>query len=155
SHGRNLDGAWSLHATGTVTDGAVVAAELDRLTEEVYDHQRATGVRECRDAYVFDALAEMARRSHRLRRGENPDPVEVDAGKKRRMAAPQHLALLRLDVEALRRGHVEGDELCVLTGLGPISVNVARSLLGDAVLKLVITRGVDVLNVTSRTRGPT
>ena len=32
---------------------------------------------------------------------------------------------------------------------------VARGLLGDAVLKLVITRGVDVVNVTHLGRGPT
>jgi hypothetical protein len=32
---------------------------------------------------------------------------------------------------------------------------VARRLLGDAVLRLVITRGTDVLNVTSLGRGPT
>src|SRR5690606_7829279 len=99
---------------------------------------RESGVRECRDAYQFDALTEMARRSHSLRTAP-VDPQEVDAGKKRCLAAPQHLALLRLDIEALWRGHVEGDELCEITGLGPIPVNTAKGLLGDAVLKLIIT----------------
>ena len=65
---------------------------------------------------------------------------------------PQHLALLRLDVTALWRGYVEGDELCEITGLGPIPVAMARKLLGDAVLKLILTNGVDVANVTSLTR---
>jgi len=32
---------------------------------------------------------------------------------------------------------------------------VARDLLGDAVLKLIITKGVDIASVTSLTRGPT
>jgi hypothetical protein len=68
---------------------------------------------------------------------------------------PEHLALLRLDVEALWRGHVEGDELCEITGLGPIPVTAARRLLGDAVLKLIITKGDAVAHVTSLTRGPT
>ena len=70
-------------------------------------------------------------------------------------ARPQHLALLRLDIEALWRGHVEGHELCEVAGLGPIPVEVARRLLGDAVLKLIITNGDAVANVTSLTRGPT
>jgi hypothetical protein len=68
---------------------------------------------------------------------------------------PRFLALLRVDVTALRRGRVAGDELCEIAGVGPIPVPVARGLLGDAVLKLVITRGVDVANVTHLGRGPT
>jgi hypothetical protein len=55
----------------------------------------------------------------------------------------------------LRRGLVDEGELCEIVGVGPIPVSVAKALLGDAVLKLVITNGVDILNVTSLTRGPT
>jgi hypothetical protein len=36
-----------------------------------------------------------------------------------------------------------------------VPVSVARELLGEAILKLVITRGVDVVNVTHLGRGPT
>ena len=53
------------------------------------------------------------------------------------------------------RGRVEGDELCEIAGVGPVPAGVARELLGDAVLKLVVTRGVDVVNVTHLGRGPT
>jgi hypothetical protein len=70
-------------------------------------------------------------------------------------SSPRYLALLRLDVEALRRGSVEGQEHCEIAGIGPIPVSVARELLGDAIIKLIITRGVDVLNVTHLGRGPT
>jgi hypothetical protein len=149
-HGTGLDGAWRLHANGTVADGSVIVGELERLTDEIFAEKGAAGIRECRDAYAFDALTEMARRSNSLRHGR-----AADTGKKGRLADPQHLALLRLDVEALWRGYVEGDELCEVAGLGPVPVRVARALLGDAVLKLVLTKGVDVLNVTSLTRGPT
>ena len=44
----------------------------------------------------------------------------------RRQPAPQHLALLRLDISALWRGYVQGDELCEITGLGPIPVATAK-----------------------------
>jgi hypothetical protein len=68
---------------------------------------------------------------------------------------PRFLALLRVDVETLRRGRVAGDELCEIRRVGPVPVPVAAGLLGQSVLQLVITRGVDVLNVTHLGRGPT
>lgn len=40
-------------------------------------------------------------------------------------------------------------ELCEITGLGPIPVAHAVSLLTDATRKLVITCGVDVAQVTT------
>ncbi len=140
----DAEGAFVLHARGTVDEGSPIKAELDRLTDEIFRARSRAGDREERQAYMFDALAEMARRSA----GTSSDR----AGNQSR---PRHLALLRLDVAALWRGHTEGDELCEITGLGPIPVNTARRLLGDAVLKLIITKGVDVANVTSLTRGPT
>ena len=66
----------------------------------------------------------------------------------------RYLTLIRVDLDALRRGQVSGDdELCEITGLGPVPVATARELLGESVLKLVITKGVDVLNVTHLGRG--
>ena len=78
----------------------------------------------------------------------------VPPGRPSRMN-PRFLALLRVDVETLRRGRVAGDELCEIKGVGPVPVPVAAGLLGQSVLQLVITRGVDVLNVTHLGRGPT
>ncbi len=45
--------------------------------------------------------------------------------------------------------------MCGIAGVGPVPVSVARRLLGEAIVKLVITDGVDVLNVTHLGRGPT
>jgi hypothetical protein len=73
----------------------------------------------------------------------------------RRWTNPRYLALIRIDAEALRRGRVDGDELCEIAGIGPVPVSVARNLLGEAIVKLVITNGVDVANVTHLGRGPT
>jgi hypothetical protein len=85
---------------------------------------------------------------------EHGEP-RVQNGRSRPRPNPRYLALLRIDVDALRRGAVQGQELCEITGVGPIPVPVARDLLGDAIIKLIITRGVDVLNVTHLGRGPT
>jgi Domain of unknown function (DUF222) len=72
-----------------------------------------------------------------------------------RWSNPRYLALLRIDAAALRRGQVQGEELCEIAGVGPVPVSVARDLLGNAIVKLVITNGVDVANVTHLGRGPT
>jgi hypothetical protein len=72
-----------------------------------------------------------------------------------RWSNPRYLALLRIDTAALQRGRVEGEELCEIAGIGPVPVSVARTLLGEAIVKLVITNGVDVANVTHLGRGPT
>jgi Domain of unknown function (DUF222) len=93
----------------------------------------------------------------------DPDPIEAGSadpalGTRRHQTSspnPSFLALLRIDVEALVRGRVDGDELCEITGVGAVSVQRARELLGESILKIVITRGVDVLNVTHLGRGPT
>ena len=145
SHFTDGEGAWNVRGRGTVEDGAIVRAELDRLLDDIFRERGKSGTTECRDAYAFDALRSMAERSRELHLGGRPE-----AGP-RRQPAPQHLALLRLDIAALWRG----DELCEITGLGPIPVATATRLLGDAVLKLIITKGVDVAHVTSLTRGPT
>jgi hypothetical protein len=68
---------------------------------------------------------------------------------------PRYRALLRVDVTALNRGRVQGEELCEIAGVGPVPVSVVEGLLGRAVLHLVITRGTDVVNVTHLGRGPT
>lgn len=141
------EGARHLHLRGTAELASVIEGELDRLADEIFRANARAGSCEPREAYVYDAAVEMARRSARADR--------ASATGRRAQAAPEHLALLRLDVSALRRGHPIGDELCEIAGIGPIPVSVAKSLLGDAVLKLVLTNGVDVANVTSLTRGPT
>jgi len=141
------DGARVHKLRGPVDLASIFEAELDRLADEIFRARGKAGTIECRDAYAYDAAIEMARRSARA--------DDVGTGERANQPRTQHLALLRLDIEALWRGYAEGDELCEVTGLGPIPVAVARRLLGDAVLKLILTRGDAVAHVTSLTRGPT
>lgn len=60
--------------------------------------------------------------------------------------------LVRVDAAALQRGSVAGDEICEIAGVGPVSVRVARELLCEGFLTLLVTDGVDVRTVTSTTR---
>jgi hypothetical protein len=56
---------------------------------------------------------------------------------------------LRVDLAALRRGHLEDGECCEIPGVGPVPIETARSVLGDAVLHLVITNGSDIATVSN------
>ena len=137
------EGAWNFVARGTLEDGARFRNAHEPIVDELFKAARVEDRKESRDAYAFDAFIELA--------GRATAPNTEKATK----PAPRFMALLRADIESLRRGKVEGDEICELAGLGPIPVTVARELLGDAVLKLVITKGVDVANVTHLGRSPT
>jgi hypothetical protein len=66
---------------------------------------------------------------------------------------PRYVTILRIDWEALVRGACDAEEICEIARLGPVSVDTARGLLGESILKLVITKGVDVMNVTHLGRG--
>jgi hypothetical protein len=148
------EGGWNVVARSVPEDGAEVNAALDDLAGELFAEARAAGRHEPHEAYLLDALVELARRHNRSRRA-GPDGSTATPSTGGRAGRPGYVALLRVDVEALQRGKVEADELCEIAGVGPVPVRVARQLLGDAVLKVVITRGVDVASVTHLGRGPT
>jgi hypothetical protein len=147
------EGAWNLYGRGPVDAQAEFKAAHEPILDELFKAARAEGRCEPREAYAFDALVEMARRASG-RTAEGPEPAADDEKPKQRPPA-KYTAIIRIDDAALRRGAVEGEETCEIRGVGPIPVSVARRLLGDAVLKLVITKGVDVANVTHLGRSPT
>ena len=177
---RDPEGAWCLHGRGTVDSGVEFSSALEPIIDELFVQARSEGRRETRERLAFDALVELARRSAQDTSATNDVETsstissEVEAAddidaevptpnrkqrrqaqrKQRRVRNPGYVGLLRVDVEALQRGRVDGDELCEIAGVGPVPVSKARELLSDAVVKLVITRGVDVLNVTHLGRGP-
>jgi hypothetical protein len=136
----DAEGAWNLQARGTVADGSRIQTMLDPLIDREFNAARTEGRREEREAYAFDVLVKAL----------DQPPVE-----KKGQGRVRHLGLIRADLTALQRGRTVDEELCEITGLGPIPVATARELLGDAVLKLVITKGTDVVHVTHLGRAPT
>ena len=56
-----------------------------------------------------------------------------------------------IDAEALRRGTTQGDELCEIEGIGPVSLAAASELLGEGSLRFVIKEGFDIKTVTRPT----
>ena len=138
------DGAEHLHAVGTKRDMACIDRALKPYVDRRFKAARAEGVREPLDAYTFDALVDMA-----TARADGASSRD-----QRRRSPIRNLSVLRIDLEALVRGHPVPGETCEIVGLGPISVETARDMLGESILKLVITKGVDVVNVTHLGRGP-
>jgi hypothetical protein len=132
----DADGAWNLHARGPAHEGAAVQAALDAVTDLRFREAYRDGEFGPRAAYAFDALVTLATHGGAASRNV------------------KYRALLRVDVAALVRGHVEGEECCEVTGVGPVPVRVARDVLGDSLLHLVITRGRDVATVVHLGRGP-
>jgi hypothetical protein len=142
----DAEGKWRFAGRGTLEDGARFHTRHDPIVNELYKVAREEGRREPPAAYAFDAVIEMARRA-----GEETS----DAGARPKRSLASCLALIRVDLAALQHGAVEGEEICEIAGLGPIPVSVARELLGESIMKLVITKGVDVLNVTHLGRSAT
>lgn len=177
----DADGAWNFSATGPAEIGSGFVVEWERLTDERVRAARRAGERGTREQHAFDALAEMATRSNRRRSGAGHHDGDDGSGTDGNAAAGgssdaagdadgvgsvtgaspvtrenlRHLGLIRVDLTALRKGGVGDGELCEIAGVGPISVSAAKELLGDSILKLVITRGADVVSVTHLGRGPT
>jgi hypothetical protein len=60
--------------------------------------------------------------------------------------------LVVIDAAALRRGTTEGDELCEIEGIGPVSVQAATELLTEGGLRYLVKEGFDIKTVTKATR---
>jgi len=135
------DGTEHLRASGTKTDLAKIDRALAPIIDDIFKAHRAGEIREPLEAYAFDAFIKLAD-------GGSAGTVDKNGNPKIR-----YLGLLRVDWDALVRGACQAEEICEIAGLGPVSVETARGLLGESILKLVITKGVDVMHVTHLGRG--
>jgi hypothetical protein len=95
-------------------------------------------------------------------RGEQPSPAHLRADALCRLVtgggdasgprAPVADLLVRVDAAALVRGAKQDGETCEIAGVGPVSVEAARALLGEGFLTLLVADGADIRTVTSTTR---
>jgi 5-methylcytosine-specific restriction endonuclease McrA len=124
------DGAYRADVRLAPDAGAKFDAALRATVTEIMAEARETGRREPQAAYLADALVAL------VTNGPSK-PVEVR---------------LEVDYEAVLRGHVEGDEHCRLSGIGPIPVTIARSLLNDARVTVLTREGTRITAISSPTR---
>jgi hypothetical protein len=123
------NGEGHLSATMTLDDTARVKAVLDAGTNDIVARALQGGWFESREAHSVDALIELLR----------PDS-SVAAG-------PPTMVHVVIDYDALMRGHTVSGEQCEIPGVGPIPVTLARQMADDAILKVFLTKGVDVVAV--------
>ncbi|HEY8218101.1 MAG TPA: HNH endonuclease signature motif containing protein, partial [Acidimicrobiia bacterium] len=121
-------GTWHLHANGTPSEGARILARLNAETEAVFAEARTAGVRDAVEAYRFDALVRIAEST-----GDE------------RTRAKAHL-FVNVDAEKLTGGD-QAKGVCEIKGVGPVPVATARELLGDALLTILVKKGVDVTTI--------
>ncbi|HWE67767.1 MAG TPA: hypothetical protein VG298_14090, partial [Acidimicrobiales bacterium] len=119
-----------------------------RLDVEAKARWKAAGAAagEPLEAHRLDAFLDLLGRSGGSGGTESPErPERTETG-----ARPHFLILL--DVAAIARGQASKDELCEIDGVGPISLEAATELLGEASLQFLIRDGTDIRSVTSTTR---
>jgi len=134
-HWTDADGAFRMDLAATADAGATILANLKPFCDQAFAEARAAGRRESTEAYAADALVAMAEAAGG---GTNGAP---------RASGPRAVVHVRVDHEALLRGRTEAGEVCEIPGVGPIPVATARAWAGDAVLKALVTNGVDVVAV--------
>jgi len=118
-----------LSARMTPDDLARVVAEIDRRCAEIVEGAIKGRWFESWEAHRLDALVEMT------------FPGE-DAP-----TAPPNMVHVVVDYDALMRGHTMAGERCEIPGMGPIPVTLARQMADDCILKVLLTKGVNVMAV--------
>ena len=126
------DGAFNLKALMTVANGALVMAALKPLQDEIFKAARKSGNHETPEAYAADALIALC---------------DAKTASTTKTIRPNAVMNIRVDLEAIKRGHTEHGEICEIAGVGPIPVATAKEYLGEAFLKLLIVDGVDIKTV--------
>lgn len=140
----------------TAEAAAQLEAAAQPFIDAAIDAARRTGEHEPSEAYAADGLVAMAAATTRA--AEPPsDAADVAApprgGRGRRRLRDRRELIGLVDLEALRRGDVVAGETCEIAGIGPVPVEVARRVFGDALLRIVIRDGSDIRTVvhTGRT----
>ena len=123
------NGVGRFSAMMTPDELARFMATLDARTDDIVVDAIRGGWFESREAHGVDALIDLAR------------PGGAGA------AGPDTMVNVVVDYDALTRGHRLAGETCEIPGVGPIPVTLARQMSGDAILKVLVTRGVDVVTV--------
>jgi hypothetical protein len=158
------DGALRLDARLTPDEGARLVAAVKVHADRLARQAKQAGHEEPRKALAADALVglacgqacsagdDSARDDGDL--GPSGSSVRTDpAGPGRERGpgcshgGPGAMIHVRVDHQALTRGHVETGEICEIPGIGPIPVDVARRLAADSILSVLVTDGVDVTAV--------
>ncbi len=116
---------------------AVLGSCLEPFERREFNEARKQGRHCSHQVYAADALVAMAKAS----RGGTGTTKRRDT-----------LLRIRVDLGALNRGHPVPGETCQIPGMAPVPVALARQILGDSLLELVVTEGQDLKAVCTNSR---
>jgi hypothetical protein len=131
-------------------EGAAMKVRLEADTRRIFRERRKSGEHESQDAYAADALVAAI---------TAPPIADADGavgalsgkragGRARRPSRPVGYTVhVVLDHDALTRGETVGEETCEIPGVGPVSVEWVREILGRAFVTAIIKKGKDVRTV--------
>ena len=137
----DLDGSFNLKARMTVANGALVMAALKPLQDEIFKAARKSGTHERPEAYAADALMALCEKA------SNASSKPAHGVSETKTRRPNAVMNIRVDIDALKRGHTEHGEICEIAGVGPIPVATATEYLGEAFLKLLVMDGTDIRTI--------
>jgi Domain of unknown function (DUF222) len=126
----SADGMVEGHFKVTPQVGGAIKAVIEKGTGKRFRGARSSGVHESQDAYAADAFADAVVGEPAV--GSKPGGWSA------------HVVI---DHEALGRGHAIDGETCEIPGVGPVSVEWVRSLLGTAFVTAIIKKGKDITTV--------
>ena len=132
------------HLSGPTEQWARVLQALEPLEREAFAAARTEGRRESADAYRWDALLALAERAL------TGATIAPTSSKRARTITRVVVGLPRLLDGSVESG--APDDVCEIPGVGPVPESVARDALSHGLLELVISDGVDVQTVVTKTR---
>ncbi|MGH9009478.1 MAG: DUF222 domain-containing protein [Acidimicrobiia bacterium] len=118
-------------------DGAAFLAAIEERKARHVRAARRDGRREPFDAYAADALVEL---------------VTEDRGGDGGGTRPRTMVIVHVAYEAISRGALADGEVCEIAGVGPVPLDVARSLAADSILRILVTKGGQPMAVTPGVR---
>jgi uncharacterized protein DUF222 len=127
------DGAVRLSARLTPDEGALLLAAVDARRDEIIVDAYRGRWYENPEAHRADALVDVA--------------LTAGGGDGAGGGSPQAMVHVLVDYEALMRGYTITGERCEVPGLGPIPVPLARRMADDCILKVLVTKGVEITAV--------
>ncbi|MBJ7513055.1 MAG: DUF222 domain-containing protein [Acidimicrobiia bacterium] len=135
----DLDGSFNVRGSMTAANGALVMAALKPIQDEIFRSARKSGNHERPEAYAADALMALCAKANAT--------DSAGGTSKSRTTRPNAVMNIRIDIDALKRGHTKHGEICEIAGVGPIPVGTATEYLGEAFLKLLVMDGIDIKTV--------
>ena len=133
----DLDGSFNVRGRMTAANGALVMAALKPIQDEIFKAARKSGAHERPEAYAADALMALCEKVTSKQLSESGTKT----------TRPNAVINIRIDIDALKRGHTEHGEVCEIAGVGPIPVATATEYLGEAFLKLLVMDGTEIRTI--------